>query len=110
MSSYFKKLAEQHIILFMGISLYPASYCIVGHSVSKKSEKMSDIFMTSPEKKDRPVAGRRAVRSASPAQDTDVPVGAAATGEFMNLISLRRDDVISIINIVNPGHVDRHFV
>ena len=48
---------------------------------------MSDIFVTSPEKKDRPVAGRRAVRSASPAagDDTDIPAGAAATGQLNSL-------------------------
>lgn len=66
----------------MEISLYPETYRIVVYSVAKENKRMSDIFVTSPEKKDRPVAGRRAAQSASPAEHSDIPAGAAATGEF----------------------------
>ena len=47
---------------------------------------MSDIFTTSPDKKDRPLAGRRAVQSTSPNEDSEIPgPGAAATGELNSL-------------------------
>ncbi|XP_063684675.1 intraflagellar transport protein 43 homolog A-like [Bolinopsis microptera] len=55
---------------------------------------MSDIFTTSPDKKDRPQAGRRAVQSTSPNEDSEIPApGAAATDSTMMLSPSSTDEL-----------------